>query len=324
MPLTLACWLDRISKEHLEDFVSLGGAAVKFAVLPVEVERPSVWDSIRTQAESRGYLFALADAAKSKLHMMHKLFQEIARQVDWEDLAQSFLLRLFRQMGYAVSDRADLVLERVAALYNREVPFLRRDCQGWLEEEIFRDYAMAQEFRIAMVHFCLAQLGVDDRYRALRPVLKEWLLGDLQHISALKGALIFDKIQRHNARNMLHSLAHWIRKCGRRGLVLGLDIGRCFVLRKEDPSEEGLFYSKAALLDLYELLRQFIDGTDDLEGVFVLVVAPPVFVSDPKRGLDAYDALRLRVVDEVRDVSRANPLGALVRLSPENGPAPAS
>jgi len=324
MPLTLASWLDRISREYLEDFVSLGGAAVKFVVLPPEADRASVWDSIRTQAGSRGYLFALADAAKAKLHMMHKLFHEIARQVDWEELAQSFLLRLFRQKGYAVSDRADLVLERIAALYNREIHFLRRDCQGWLEEEIFRDYAMAQEFRIAMVHFCLAQLGVDDRHRALRPVLKEWLFGDLQHISALKGALIFEKIQRHNARNMLHSLAHWIRKCERRGLVLGLDIGRCFVLRKEEPSEEGLFYSKAALLDLYELLRQFIDSTDDLEGVFVLVVAPPAFVSDPKRGLDAYDALRLRVVEEVRDVTRANPLSALVRLSFEGGPAPAS
>lgn len=323
MPLTLSSWMDRISKEYLEDFVPLGGAAIKFAILPAEADRAGVWNPVRAKAESLGYVFALADAVKSKIHMMHKLFQEVARQVNWDDLAQSFLLRLFRQKGYPVSDRENLVLERIAALYNREVDFLRRDCQGWLEEEIFRDYAMAQEFRIAMLHLCLAQLRADERYRSLRPMLKDWLFGELQHISALKGALIFDKIQRHNARNMLHSLAHWIRKCERRGLVLGLDIARCFVARKDDPSEEGQFYSKAALLDTHELLRQFIDSTDDLEGVFVLVVAPPAFLADPKRGLDAYDALRLRIVDEVRDVSRANPFAALIRLNVEDEPSPA-
>ncbi len=321
MPLTLSSWMDRIAEEYLEDFIALGGAAVKFGILPGEADRAAAWKSIRALAESRGYVFALADAGKAKIHMMHRLFQEVARQVNWEDLAQSLLLRLFRQKGYPVTDRENLVLERLAALYNREVHFLRRDCQGWLEEEVFRDYAMAQEFRIAMLHLCLAELGADERYRSLRPALKDWLFGELRQISALKGALIFDKIQRHNARNMLHSLAHWVRKCDRRGLFLGLDMARCFVTRKDDPSEEGLFYSKAALLDTYELLRQFIDSTDDLEGVFVLVLTPPAFLGDPKRGLDAYDALRLRIVDEVRDVSRSNPFGALVRLSPEAEPA---
>jgi hypothetical protein len=322
MDLTLSSWMDRISRDYLEDFIPLGGAAVKFGILPEEADRTAAWNAVRTQAEGRGYVFVVADAAKAKIHMMHRLFHQIARQVDWEGLAQSFLLRVFRQKGYPVSDPANLTLERIAALYNRQVDFLRRDCQGWLEEEIFRDYAMAQEFRIAMLHLCLGQLGADDWHRSLRPALKEWLLGDLKHIPELKSALIFEKIQRHNARNMLHSLAHWLRKCERKGLVLGLDIAQCFAIRKEGSCGDELFYSKPAVLDMYEVLRQFIDSTDDLEGVFVLVLAPPAFLSDPKRGLDAYDALRLRIVDEVRDAARSNPFGALVRLCPDSSPAP--
>lgn len=322
MDFTLSSWMERTAREYLENFVPLGGAAVKFGILPDEADRAAAWNAIRAQAEGRGYVFVLADAAKARIHMMHKLFHHIARQVDWEGLAQSFLLRLFRQKGYPVSDPGDLTLERIAALYNRQVDFFRRDCQGWLEEEIFRDYAMAQEFRIAMLHVCLGQLDSDDWHRSLRPTLKEWLLGDLKHISELKAALIFDKIQRHNARSMLHSLAHWLRKCDRTGLFLGLDIVRCYAIRKEDPCGDDLFYSKAAVLDMYELLRQSIDSTDDLEGVFVLVLAPPAFLSDPKRSVDAYDALRLRVVDEVRDAARSNPFGALVRLCPDRSPAP--
>jgi hypothetical protein len=318
MELGVKTWMAHLSKEYLTDFISLGGAAVKFALVPAGTDYGPLWTEVRNEADLQNYAFARVDSAVTRLYMMHKFFYEIARQVDWDALARAFLRRLFQQKGYAVKNPEDLTLARVAAIYNREVDFLRRDVQSWLEEEIFRDYAMAQEYRIAMMHFCLAELGADDRYRSLGPVLQEWLRGDLQHISSLKGALIFDKIQRYNARAMLHSLAHWVRRCDRKGLVLGLDLSRCFVTRKEDPSGDGIYYSKAALLDAYELLRQFIDSTDDLEGVLILVLAPTSLVSDPKRGLDTYDALRLRILDEVHDVVRSNPLGALVRLSAED------
>ena len=76
----------------------------------------------------------------------------------------------------------------------------------------------------------------------------------------------------------------------------------------------GFYYSKAATLDAYEVLRQFIDATDDLRGVLVLAVLPPELMTDEARGLPAYRALLLRVADEVRDRRRANPFAALVRL----------
>ena len=74
-----------------------------------------------------------------------------------------------------------------------------------------------------------------------------------------------------------------------------------------------MYYSKAAVLDAFEVLRQLIDSTDDLRGVLVLAVVPPELLTDPNRGL-SYTALQLRVADEVRDRRRANPFAALVRL----------
>jgi hypothetical protein len=68
------------------------------------------------------------------------------------------------------------------------------------------------------------------------------------------------------------------------------------------------------VLDAYEVLRQLVDATDGLRSTFVAVTLPPELVTDEVRGLPAYTALQLRIVDEVRDRRRANPFAALVRL----------
>ena len=57
------------------------------------------------------------------------------------------------------------------------------------------------------------------------------------------------------------------------------------------------------------------DATDDLEGVFIAVLALPEFLEDPRRGLHRYDPLKMRIWDEVHDRRRVNPLGSLVRLA---------
>jgi hypothetical protein len=78
--------------------------------------------------------------------------------------------------------------------------------------------------------------------------------------------------------------------------------------------QEGLYYTKMAVLDAYEVLRQLVDATDDLSSTLVVVSAGPEFVADEVRGLVAYTALRLRLADEVRDRRRVNPFASLVRL----------
>ena len=97
--------------------------------------------------------------------------------------------------------------------------------------------------------------------------------------------------------------------------MLHLDLTRLAEARRPPLAERtGIYYSKAAVLDAYELLRQLIDATDDLEGTLVVALVPPQLVTDENRGLPSYAALQLRVADEVRDARRANPFSSLVRL----------
>ncbi len=119
------------------------------------------------------------------------------------------------------------------------------------------------------------------------------------------------------ARHMLFSLAHWLHLTGRAGLVLILDVSRFMATRRPAELDGTLYYSTAAVLDGYEVLRQFVDVTDELEHGLIAVVAPMVAVlskDQNPRAVEVYPALRFRIADEVRDRNRVNPLASLVRV----------
>lgn len=308
-------WLRVLRVEYLEDFVLRGGAAVKFAVPAGEPERSALQVGLEAAASEAGYQFAGVDSTTTKIHMIDKLFHEVARQIDWDGLAARFVVELLEENGYALPPERDrLDLPAIAALNRYQEPELRRDIRKWLAGRIYEDSGMSHEFQIAMLRLCQAQLDPTDVSPAESVAIKEWLRGELRLLSSLKPSLIYQKIARNNARHMLFSLVRWLRLTGGNGLVLGLDITQCAMDRVHTP-EGFIHYSKPATMDAYELLRQFVDGADELSNCLVVVVASPEFLADPIKGLGCYEALKLRIWDEVRDREVPNPMAALVRLS---------
>jgi hypothetical protein len=171
-----------------------------------------------------------------------------------------------------------------------------------------------------MLRLCQERLGRGDVSALERETVVGWLCGDRLPAADLRRVSLHSKVARHNAWPLLSSLTRWVRTAGRSGLVLNLDLGRLAVARRPPVGlRDGHYYSKAAILDAYEVLRQLIDATDELEGLFVAAQVPAVLVHDEKRGLPAYTALQLRVADEVRDRRRVNPYAALVRIGPQTG-----
>ena len=307
-------WIDTIHREYLHSFIKRGGAAVKFAVPMDDADHRQLQNLLRKTAEEENYIFASVDAISTKIHMIDKLFHTVASQIYWDDLSLAFVKEIFAQNGYELPSEG-FDFQNIAAINKREEKFLRKEVHSWFEEKIFHDFDMSQEFRIAMMRLCLEQLRLKGP-PFLSDAVKEWLGGKLRLISALKDALIFQKIARHNARHMLFSLAHWLRVNGKSGLVLVLDITRYLVSGRSRNPDDGFSYSVPALLDVYEVLRQFIDGTDEMEGCLIVVLASKEFLDlDDRRGLRSYDALKLRIWDEVRDKQRPNPLASLVRLA---------
>lgn len=310
-------WLNVVRNDYLRDFIRHGGAAVKFAVPADAAERQRLVDGLRLAAQDDDFAFAFVDAATTKIHMIDHLFHEVARQVDWDGLAHAFVSRLVAENKYEIpKDPASLNLDRIAALNGREPAFLRNEIHGWLENAIYRDNNMSLEFRIAMIQLCKAQLDARSGSSSLYDPIKEWLRGELRLIGVLKKAVIFQKVARHNARHMLHSLAHWLKLAGRSGLVLTLDIARYTHAKKSGEPDDTLYHTAAAAMDAYEVLRQFIDGTDEVENCLIAVVAASEFLHEGPRALARYQALNLRLSDDVRDRKRQNPYASLIRLSP--------
>ena len=113
---------------------------------------------------------------------------------------------------------------------------------------------------------------------------------------------------------MLISLCHFLRKAGARGLLLTLDLRPA--LQVGTSGEGGVRYSHAAVMDLYEVLREIVDDIEHLPGLFLLCLADQALVAgDPRRTLDTYKALEMRIWPDVRPGDRQNPLAPLVTVS---------
>jgi len=319
MAVATETWLDLIDREYLHPFIAGGGSAVKF----VEGQSGQL-DEIATRlaslAERNEMAFCRVDASAARLHMIQDIFFAVSRSLDWPALAQVFVEALTVKQGYTWPRPGGGVTLRDVATHNGVDELLfRRELNRWLTDDVMRDHTMSQDFRFAMTRLCLTRLETDDRdIGVVAPVL-EWLRGELRRVGPLRQVSITAKITRHNGRTMLRSLCRWLRLCGRKGICLTLDIRQ--ILRARTTPTEGVRYSAAAVIDGFEVLRQLIDDAETFQGLMVIVLADEALTGlDPKRSLNAYDALKMRVWDDVRPTGRDNPLAPLVRLHSERLP----
>lgn len=319
MALDSSEWLDILHREYLEGFIKDGGAAVKFAVVPDREAARGVRGRIDESARALDYLVARVDAAQVKVHLMQDLFHEVARQVPWDDLARRIVGSLYRDAGWRVPD-GDLRVESVAALNGVDVGPLRVELRRGMQDLLGRSHELAKDFRYAMLWLCMAVITANGD-SADAAAVRDWLRGDLRLISAMKRLLIFRKIGRHNARAMLSSLSACCRLAGFSGLVLVLDVRQFSIGRRQDAADGEHYFTPAAVMDAYEVLRQLIDSTDDLQGMLAVVIADPSLFEDERRGVRVYKALYERVWPDVRLRHRPNPLSSLAQLGESEGGA---
>ena len=123
-------WLGVLQQEYLRNFIREGGGAIKVAVFPDHDSLLGCQETLDGMANTETYVFAKVDARFTKIHMVERLFHKIAKQVDWDDLAYRFVLRLLEEHGYQIpTSRNEFSLRQVAVLNERKEPMLRRDVQ---------------------------------------------------------------------------------------------------------------------------------------------------------------------------------------------------
>lgn len=318
MFITPEHWLEIIDREYLRDFISHGGSSVKF-IIPINGIRNNLQMLLQEASNAAHFQFGFVNAKETPIHLMDRLFFSIAQQIDWGTLANAYFTEILKDIYILPQDPTQINLRELARLNNKDPKQLRPEVNNHLRDTLFRDYHMCQDFRIAMFRLCQAQLGPEGGSPVESIIIEQWLCGELRRISEIKPAQIFQKITRHNARHMLTSLAYWLHLAGRNGLILMLDIAHYLRQkpRSMDITELTKYYGLAATLDAYEVLREFIDSTDTMEYCLIVVTAPSTFLQPyENRGIERYDALKMRLINEVKDRKRANPFSTLVRLAP--------
>jgi hypothetical protein len=303
-----------LGQEYLASYLPAGGGSVKLVVTGDADVADRFERSLRAESDRRHTLMVCLSAETTKAHMIDQLFFAVARAIDWDQVAVAIVSTAFDDISVPATPGRLTVLE-VAEDHDLDPRELYRSVRRRLEHMLLADTSLPRELRRALLRLAQAHLGGQDVYPAEARVVLGWLTGEPVGLRELREVMIYARIGRNNARTMLTSVGRLLRRAGHRGLILHLDLTRLAETRRPPvPERTGIYYSKAAVLDVYELLRQLIDATDDLVGTLVLAVVPPELVSDEKRGLPSYAALQLRVADEVRDRRRTNPFASLVRL----------
>lgn len=303
-----------IEAEYLASYLPLGGGSVKVAVTGDADVADRFAAELSAIAERQRCRLVAISAETTRVHMIDQVFFAVAREVDWREIAAALVGAAYDAIALpAASGR--LQVAQVASDHDVDARELYRSVRRQLERTLLTDAAMPVELRRGLLRLAQAELGSGDVDRAEAGVVLDWLTGAPVALRDLRAAMLSTRIGRHNARAMLSSVGHLLQLTGSNGLVLHLDLARLAESRRPPlPERTGIYYSKMAVLDTYELVRQLIDAIVDLVGLLVVVVVPPELVSDERRGLPAYTALQMRVSDEVRDRRRANPFASLVRL----------
>lgn len=308
-------WLEFVRTEYLESYIADGGAAIK-VVIDLGGSDVDLAETIAGHAADAGYLTRVVDSTVSRVHMIDEVFFAVADQIPWRESVERVVIGLAKADGLSVTDGDRPLLQRIAEASDLDSQFVQLQLRRKIVEAIFKNRRLVKDFRVAATQLATAALGGGQEAETTFATITDWLTGRNRAVAAVKPYQIFSRIGRTNARHLFESTLSWISLAGWPGLVLVMDVRRVTVAR--NPKDGRLYYSKAAVLDAYEVLRQFIDGTDRLVNCFIVVVADPEFLDDESsgRGLGAYQALKFRVFDEVRDRDLANPMAALVRLSP--------
>ncbi len=306
-----------LSSRCLPLYVKNVGAKVKFLVGSEGTGKSHFLSMMALAAEEGGFIVVrlslLAD--QLKLNDVSSLYRLVAERVDPDRLLGGIASRIAASLGYPDLDLREDGKSLLALMQSNDgLPATEAS------KEIRRSIANA----LAGTHLPLAFKtflfdGLHSRLMSGSSIkggpLHRWFNGEKLTTSEKRETFIFDQITRRNALNYLYGLIAMVRLAGDAGLAILLDDGQA-VLEKELPSGMKR-YTKSQAWDFWELLRQLIDATERLPGLFVAVAMRREAMGSETsagKGLMSYAALHARVQTGIAMRQAYNPYGDLLDL----------
>jgi hypothetical protein len=312
-PLRVDDYVEFLGKEYLLDYIRTGGAAVKFCVGPPGA-LATFRASLRSTAEDNNYHHAGIDAADTKMSMTDQVLFALTRTLDLVDVARTLTTTAYRAAGFPPQDGTDLGVYPIAEHYQVDPGELYRSVRRRLEQTLLGDRLLPRDLRLALLRLGQHQLGSGDVSAAETEAIESWLTGRPGRTGVLRSAGIRYRITRSSAHRLLLAVPGVVAASGHRGLIVDVRLDRLGIDRPK-TNRDGLYYTKGARLDVYEVLRRLVDATDALSHCLLVVSVPDSLFDDPERGPFVYHALAMRLVDDVTDRHLSNPFASVVRVA---------
>lgn len=295
----------------------------------------------------------LPDGKRPAYHQIDQFFFGVTRTVDWKAWATLEVKAYLSNQGMEVPEGCALSdLDRIASHNGRDTSDLINQFQSGLATPRIKDRTLSLEFRSALVALARAQLLPEEVTPTTEQVLLGWLRGKSVPggAAALKRIQIYGRIDKSTGRSMFASFCRWFSHFERGGILVTLDL-RPYertrprraaltertlervrklaaeeasaaeieaLLAEADREQERNVYGKVAYLEMLQLLRRFVDEISNYNRFVLVVLSTLDFYSeDSPRNYTQYLALQTRIGQEVHDVTRENPLAALVHLGEE-------
>src|SRR5258708_10050502 len=203
-----------LAREYLARYVSAGGAAVKVAVVGDSQAADRLESALAAATAEHSSLWVRMCADSPRVHVVDVIFFAVSRAVEWQGLAAAPVRAAYEQAASPVPAGAPLVVAEVARRHDVDARELYRSVRRLLERSLLDDPMVTAEMGRAMLRLAQAQLGAGDVNTAEHEAVLGWLRGELRSIAALRSALIYTRIGRHNARAMLLSTAALLLAAG--------------------------------------------------------------------------------------------------------------
>lgn len=298
----LASLEDFITLHYLQDYIPAGGSKIKFITGRPGSGKTHLARRLRDRAERMGYLCVSFSAREVWLHDFREVYLEIFKQCGFEEILSDCAKQIIREMGY---DPAAVGDERTFMDFLTERGEGDALSKGEIRTELRRYFTRNPLLDNSFAACCSLLTGAILGHPILEPANRELLLAYLRGDKSVKLSqlrvlgLSPARITRYNARHLLRSLSEVVRLSGRPGLLVTIDEMEALLDRAADNPRR---YTKLRREDSYESVRQLIDDIDSMRHILFLLCFDRELMDDESYGLKSYQALWLRIQNEVVSV----------------------
>jgi hypothetical protein len=293
-------WADFFVERTLAGYVGAGGSKVKFLVGPAGTGKTHALRYLCLRATDAGFQSCFVDLTAIRMQYFHQLYGAIAAAIDVAPLIGAFAGRVVRRFGYDPAGVTPGVTFVSWMESHRALPreALAREVRDETDAEIGA-HQFTSAFGRWVRALVLDQLGARPLPPVEKTALLDWFCARKAARRDLRQHNIYAAVDRVSARAMLRSLLAFLRACGCRGLLVAVDNLDDLMALRPEYTTRRYKYARGARTDAYESIRQLIDDVDEMAGACFLFAADALLLTDQTSGLPSYNALWLRIQNEV-------------------------